>query len=221
MVFQDRKGSKMLHTGCDAEESRHVQVGLADCKDGIHWEKFSGNPVSCCSDPTNLNEFGRYETEGWGLILDKNRHYLSFKLVRSRRRQISLACSENLVDWEELGRVLPSSGLPWQVGYIRYSAWPFKCEGNTPVFASVSDVNYAKSRLGLWRIHGPSEDIERTEFLGFMLESSDWCKNEIDTPWVLRQADGLCLVSTGGRSARNKCQEGLALLDIGGLHEPS
>jgi predicted GH43/DUF377 family glycosyl hydrolase len=215
MVLTDQESWKMLFTGCDSPECYHFQLGLATSEDGIHWTKFAENPVFSSRDPHNVNMFGNHETEGWGLMQQDNHYFLFHNSVTRKPREISIARSRDLIEWEEIGRVLSSSGLPWQLGYMKYCAWPFEHNGETYLLASVTDVNYAVSRIGLWKIEGSLDHIKHVQLLGYLRDSSDWCRREVDTPYVLSHENNL-ICYYGGRDENNKWTEGLARINLGG-----
>ena len=218
IVWKARTHWKMIFTGCDALDSSHYQVGLAVSSDGVNWEKFEGNPVFEDHNPANINRFGEHETEAWGLIKDGEENYLFYNPVSRKPRQIWIAHSKDLIAWKPISTspVLPSAGFPWQLGYMKYCAWPFRHNEFTYLAASVSNVGYTKSRMGLWRIYGPLSSIKNTEFLGYLTDASSvWCEEEVDAPCILEDAGGnklLCYYS--GRSKSGEWTEGLVFFTL-------
>jgi len=208
---------KMIFTGCDALDSSHYQIGLALSSDGISWTKFRGNPVFDDRNPDSINRFKQHETEGWGLIKDEDAYYLFYNPVSHKPRQIWIAQSTDLIVWKPISTrpMLPSAGFSWQSRYMKYCAWPFRHREYTYLVASVSNVSYTKSKMGLWRIHGPLSSIKQLEFLGYILRTSTgWCEEEVDTPCILKDTESeklFCYYS--GRSG-GKWTEGLAFMDI-------
>jgi len=218
IIWRESTCWKMIFTGCAALDSSHYQVGLALSSDGISWTKFKDNPVFDDLNPANINRFGQHETEGWGLIKDKGGYYLFYNPVSRKPRQIWIARSTDLVVWKPVSTrpVLQSVGFSWQLGYMKYCAWPFRHKGYMYLVASVSNVSYTKSRMGLWRIHGPLSSIKHIEFLGYILETStDWCEGEVDAPCILKDTESkklFCYYS--GRSKNGEWTEGLCWFNL-------
>ena len=221
IVWKENASWKMIFTGCDAFDSSHYQIGLALSSDGISWTKFEGNPVFDDLNPANTNRFGQHETEGWGLIRDEDGYYLFYSPVSRKPRQIWIAHSTDLIAWKPVSTrpVLPSEGFPWQLGYMKYCGWPFRHKGFMYLIAPVSNVNYTKSRMGLWRMLGPLSCIRRKEFLGYTIEaSSGWCEKEVDAPYVLEDTESKKLFFYySGRSSSEVWTEGLAFFNLEGL----
>jgi len=216
MVWKEKGSWKMLFTGCYSPRSMHFQVGLAQSQDGTSWTKFKGNPVLNSDHAWDLNRFQRHETEGWGLLVNNSRYYLFYNPVTRKPRQVGVAMSYDLISWEFLfpHAILPSEGFPWELGYMKYCAFPFEYGKYTYLFASVSDVNYSKSKIGLWRLIGSLPSTKGIEFLGYVLGTSgEWCKREVDTPFLVSDfSSDRLFCYYGGRSVRNEWTEGLALI---------
>lgn len=217
IVLREGTSWKMIFTGCDTLDSSHYQVGLALSSDGTAWTKFKDNPVFDDLNPANINRFGQHETEGWGLMKDEGSYYLFYNPVSRKPRQIWIAQSKDLVAWKPLSArpVLPSTGLPWQLGYMKYCAWPFRHKEYTHLVASVSNVNYTKSRMGLWRMCGPLCSIKHIEFLGYILETSTgWYEEEVDTPCILQETENRKLLCYYGGRSKGKWTEGLCWINL-------
>jgi len=218
VVWKEGASWKMMFTGCDALDSSHYQVGLAQSSDGINWTKYKNNPVFNDLNPTSKNKFGQYETEGWGLMNDKTGYYLFYNTVTRKPRQVSIAHSTDLISWTPVSKnpVLLRKGFSWQLGYMKYCAWPFRQGKYFYCLASVSNAEYTKSKIGLWRIEGPLNSIRKVEFLGYVLErSAEWCTKELDTPYTIKDIESKrihCYYS--GRSSSGNWTEGLAFTDM-------
>lgn len=218
IVRKEGSSWRMIFTGCDALDSSHYQVGLALSSDGISWTKFKGNPVFVDLNPANMNRFRQHETEGWGLIKDKDGYFLFYNPVSHKPRQVWIVYSTDLISWKPVSTrpVLPSAGLRWQLGYMKYCAWPFRHKEYTYLVASVSNISYSKSRMGLWQIHGPLFSIKRIEFLGYIIETSTgWCGEEVDAPYILKDTESkklFCYYS--GRSKNGEWTEGLCWFNL-------
>lgn len=222
LVRKEKELWKMIFTGCDRHGSMHFQIGLAFSDDGTHWIKSEKNPVYSNSNTWTINSWGKHETEGWGLIYDGDQYSLLYNSVTRRPRQIGLATSKDLICWKELAKpVLPSEGFPWELGYMKYCAYPFRFQENIYILCAVSNMNYGKSRIGLWRI----DSFERAQyraFLGYVLDTSPpWCHKEVDTPFVVlgKNEDEQCKLFCyyGGKSKQNEWHIGVVLLDLAAL----
>jgi predicted GH43/DUF377 family glycosyl hydrolase len=218
IVWRLKSSWKMIFTGCDSSNSLHFQVGLAESRDGIYWTKFKDNPVFNSRNDWDLNRFGNHETEGWGLLSDNNRYYLFYNPVTRLPRQVGVAMSHDLVSWKTpiSHAILPSEGFPWETGHMKYCAWPFRFKEDIYLLASASDLNYFKSRIGLWRLVGSLPEVKSVDFIGYVLgTNSDWCRKEVDTPFVVfEESDKRPFCYYGGRSVRNKWTEGAAFIDM-------
>jgi len=223
IVWKEKASWKMIFTGCDSRNNMHFQVGLAESQDGISWTKFKGNPVFNSRNSWDLNRFQKHETEGWGLLINHSRYYLFYNPVTRLPRQVGVASSQDLISWESLfpHPIVPTEGFPWELGYMKYCAWPFKFGKYTYLLASVSDAIYTKSKIGLWRLVGSLPSVEGIEFLGYILgTAAEWCKREVDTPFLVSDvSSGRLLCYYGGRSIRNEWAEGVALIDMEELVE--
>jgi len=220
IVWRDTGAWKMMFTGCDSQYS-HFQLGLASSSDGVNWEKSKRNPVFSSCNSWTLNSHGKHETEGWGLLFDGHEYSLLYNPVMRRPRQIGLATSEDLLSWKERpDPILPSKGLPWQLGYMKYCAHIFKSNEGIYLLYAVSNMNYSKSRIGLSRLSS-LKDARNMQFLGYVADtSSSWCRKEVDTPFVVRDAaHGRILCYYGGRSERNEWHEGSISIDLEALNK--
>lgn len=217
ITWKENRSWKMIFTGCDSPYSQHRQVGLAESEDGIVWRKFDGNPVYSNNNPSTVNLFGQYETEAWGLLVERNRYYLFYNPVNHRPRQVFIAESSDLISWKAISTrpILPSKGFPWSLGYMKYCAWPFKYEDDLYVLAATSDLNYTQSKIGLWKLVGEICSTTTAEFIGYITgASAEWCKKEVETPFVVHDSErGRILCYYAGRSARNEWNEGLATIN--------
>ncbi len=213
-VWKDQECWRMIFTGCDALNSSHYQIGVAQSPDGVQWSKSRDNPIFCDSNPLNVNIYGKPETEAWGLSGDKNGYYLLYNTVSRKPRQVYVAYSRDLISWKPLSStpLLPSEGLPSQLGYMKYCGYSCRHGQHYFVAAAVSDKEYKKSAIGLWRMTSLVPGKEK-EFLGYILEAGDgWCRRELDTPFFIRNPNDVrvCLYF-GGRSNTNNWTEGVAL----------
>ncbi len=147
---------RMWYTGFDGER---YAIGYAESPDGIHWERYPGNPVLF---PTGLG----WEREGVGfptVIRVDGRYYMYFTMLKRARAHrdaaIGLAISDDGVRWERVGPVL----LPGSAG-----VWDSRAAVSPEVFVSGDGtwhMLYAGGRDfpgdpdGRWAIlHAESED---------------------------------------------------------------
>ena len=219
MVWKEDDRWLMLFTGNDDMVREHYQVGLGESRDGLKWT-ISASPVFCDPGPESRNRSGRQETEGWGLLRDGTGYYLLYNTVSRKPREVRVAHSRDLTSWKSIrsSPLLGSSGFPWNLGFMKYCAWPFMRRGKLYVVAAVSDVWYRKSRLGLWQMSSITQ-AEPPEFLGYVLQpSSPWCEKEVDTPIVVdAEEEPKLRCYFGGRSKLNNWSEGLAFVDLEAL----
>ncbi len=217
IVWKEKSSWKMLFTGCDSPHNRHYQVGLAESQDGIAWKECENNPVYDNDNPSTMNLNGQHETEAWGLLREGDKYYLFFNSVTSKPRQVYIAESSNLKSWKAVSAspILPSQNHPWSLDFMKYCAFPFKYESNLYLLAAMSDFNYHRSRIGLWRLEGGVFPAVNVRFVGYAIgTSSEWCKREVDTPFAVYDAASQKLSCYyGGRSAKNRWAEGVAIVN--------
>jgi predicted GH43/DUF377 family glycosyl hydrolase len=218
-VWRDGASWKMIFTGCDSLDS-YFQIGLASSIDGIKWEKSRRNPIFSSCNSWTLNSLGKHETEGWGLLFDGREYSLLYNPVTRKPRQVGLATSKDLVSWQEFPEpILPSHGFPWELGYMKYCAHVFKSKEGFYLLCAMSNMSYSKSRIGVWRMSSLGK-TRKKQFLGYVVDTSfEWCKMEVDTPFVIEDAGNrriLCYY--GGRSKQNQWNEGLISIDLEALN---
>jgi predicted GH43/DUF377 family glycosyl hydrolase len=218
IVWKEDNSWKMLFTGVDSPQKRHHQVGLAESQDGITWKEFKGNPVYCNNYPSTRNIHGQFETEAWGVLHERDRYYLFYNSVTTKPRQVYVAESADLKSWKPVSAnpILLSEGHPWSLGFMKYCAFPFKHHDDWYLLAATSDLNYHRSRIGLWRLRDITFSAMGAEFVGYVLGTShDWCKREVEAPFPIYDAGNKKLLCYyGGRSVQNIWTEGLAVIDV-------
>ncbi|MGA2460007.1 MAG: hypothetical protein ABSF82_01100 [Candidatus Bathyarchaeia archaeon] len=212
VVWQGSGKWNMIFTGHN--RGGHYQIGYAESDDGISWTKSNDNPCFC--DPTlGKNRAGLPETEGWGLLRSDSKYSLLYNTVTIKPRQIFVAESTNLIDWTPLSSdpLIPSEGMPSELGYMKYCAWPARVKGQLLVFVATSNEDYSKSALGVWKMKSSLENTEN-EFLGYLTNPyEDWCAAELDTPFIvddMLESDRGIRMFYGGRGRNNKWYEGTA-----------
>jgi hypothetical protein len=210
VVWKDREVWNMIFTGI---ASNHYQIGLAQSDDGLEWFKSRHNPVFCSSRRSSVNAFGKPETEGWGLFSDDSGYYLLHNSVTKKPREVYVAHSRDLISWKSPSSLplLASEGHSFQLGYMKYCAWPYRLGEHFLIFSAVSNKRYSKSAIGLWRT-GSLVGTEKPEFLGYIVKQTPgWCEKEVDTPFVVNnQENGDILCYLGGRSRHHRWTEGIA-----------
>lgn len=99
---------------------------------------------------------------------------------------------------------------------MKYCACPLKFGKHTYLLASVSNADYTKSKIGLWRLIGSLSSVKGIEFLGYLLgTSAGWCERELDTPFLVSDlSTDRLLCYYAGRSAKNEWTEGAALINM-------
>jgi predicted GH43/DUF377 family glycosyl hydrolase len=212
VVWKEGKVWNMMYTGT---LSNHYQIGLAQSSDGLNWIKSPHNPVFSSSNRSNLNSFGKPETEGWGLLSDDSGYYLLHNSVTKKPREVYVAHSRDLISWKSLSNLplLASEGNSLQLGYMKYCAWPYKLGKDFVIFSAVSNKRYTKSAIGLWKTRSLVQ-TDKPEFLGYLTrQTSDWCKKESDTPFVVNNEEtGDTLCYFGGRGKHHRWTEGIAYI---------
>lgn len=213
-VWKDEDTWRMVFTGCDYED--HYQVGVARSADGILWEKWERNPVF--SDwRCGLNRFGRAETEAWGIAKIGSKYVMLYNTVTIKPRQIYGAESADLVKWKRIKQrpLIPSEGRPSELGYMKYCASSLVVAGSNYIFAAVSDKEYNKSAIGLWKVDALL-DGGRPRFVGYVVRAGEeWCKMEVDMPFTVCGTAGESARNIhlyfGGKAVDNRWAEGMAL----------
>jgi hypothetical protein len=97
--------------------------------------------------------------------------------------------------------VTVASGMAWSADSGMFRACSVRC--------------YSNGRIGLWKLSKTVSSVI-SKFIGYLLSTSyQWCKREVDTPFVIHESEeGKLLCYYGGRS-RNIWTEGLAIFDKG------
>jgi predicted GH43/DUF377 family glycosyl hydrolase len=210
IVWKENELWNMIFTGI---RSNCYQIGIAQSNDGLKWNKSRYNPVFCSSIGSNVNRFGKPETEGWGLFFDESGYYLLHNSVMKKPREVYVAHSQDLVSWKEISSfpLLASEGHWFQLGYMKYCAWPLKFHEHFLIFSAVSDRRYKKSAIGLWKINSLLKH-DKAEFLGYILKQRPgWQERELDTPYLISNPEnGYINCYFGGRSRKNTWTEGVA-----------
>jgi hypothetical protein len=136
-----------------------------------------------------------------------------YNSVTKKPREVYVAYSRDLVSWKSPSSLplLASQGYSFQLGYMKYCAWPLKLGESFLVFSAVSNKRYSKSALGLWRTRNLL-GTEKPEFLGYITrQRPGWSEKEVDTPFVVNNQDtGKILCYFGGRSRHRRWTEGIA-----------
>ena len=222
VVWKDNdKKYKMIFTGCDKYlGSSHYQIGLAKSDNGRDWEKSGYNPIFNDKNRLFKNHWKKHETEAWGFFRDQTGYYLLYNAVSKKPRQIFIAHSSNLFDWKPMSKkpILASEGTKGELGYMKYCACISKWRDWFYIASAVSNEDYSKSAIGLWKLEGLSPTSDKA-FLGYILGTTDdWNRAELDTPFLVpRKSDAPlfdCYYS--GRSLQNKWTLGVAtgILDV-------
>ncbi|HXD08480.1 MAG TPA: hypothetical protein VN653_00355 [Anaerolineales bacterium] len=91
-VFQTADGWIMIYRGVSDSRGANMKLGLATSKDGIHWERYSGNPIFKPSDIKGSRQF-------WftNVVLKDDVIYLFVEGDISQTTQIYLATHEGTV----------------------------------------------------------------------------------------------------------------------------
>jgi predicted GH43/DUF377 family glycosyl hydrolase len=215
VVWKEGNSWKMLFTGCDSPSNMHFQVGLAESDDGITWRKSNRNPVFDDTHKSTVNHFGQHETEAWGFLHEEDNYYLFYSSITRKPRQVYVAQSSDLMAWKAISDrpVLPSEGSPWSLGYMKYCGWPFRYEKDWYLLAAMSNRQYTKSVIGLWKLQGAVSSIS-PKFIGYLADtSSQWCKNEVEAPFAIHKLEERKILCYYGGRSKNVWAEGLAIFD--------
>ena len=88
------------------------RLGVASSHDGIHWAKYSGNPVLPLGAPGSFDERGLREP----MVLPISRGFALLYTGHDARdtRRIGLALSPDGIRWQKTGVVLDVSRTPWE-----------------------------------------------------------------------------------------------------------
>lgn len=213
VVWNESGKWHMMFTGYNREA--HYQVGYAESDDGISWTKARDNPRFCDSS-LGHNKAGVPETEGWGLLKSASNYFLLYNTVTIKPRQIFVAKSTNLTDWAPTSSapLIPSEGMPDDLGYMKYCAWPACLKGQLFVFVATSNESYSKSAIGVWELDSLDHNAKKG-FVGYLMNPNEnWCAAELDTPFVmenLKEPDQVYMYFAG-RSTNNNWYEGLSTL---------
>ena len=94
---------RMWYTGFDGER---YAIGYAESRDGLHWERYPGNPVLASAG-------GEWDREGVGfpaVVRVGDGYYMYFTMLKRARAHrdaaVGLAISDDGVSWERVGPVL-------------------------------------------------------------------------------------------------------------------
>jgi predicted GH43/DUF377 family glycosyl hydrolase len=114
VVLKDNNQYKIYYAGCSSNTGP-LATGLATSIDGIHWEKYSNNPV--------IQGSGQYYALALTEVIKKDSMYigyLSYNNVRpGPNEKIGMATSYNGINWVMYsGNPILTATLPWEGGSI-------------------------------------------------------------------------------------------------------
>lgn len=216
-VWKEGATWKMIYTATGP----YPQAGYAYSTDGVHWQRYSGNPV--------LTPSGGWESGGnevWGVMKVGSTYYAWYSpwaggAPPTPLRQIGLATSTDLINWnKDPNNPIFSASSP---DYGRYCACPFKFKDYYYMLMPYGWQN-ATYKFELFRDSNPTFYPEDRTSLGWVMslgKIGKWDSYFMDTPYVatnnitkvLDEGNMLVYYSGTGNSAMTPYGTGLVVLD--------
>ncbi len=143
VIVEDGKFSMLYRA--EGEDTGEGAIGLAFSKDGIHFERYSNNPVM-------VREYD-YEKEGIEdprIVKFSDTYYLTYTSADARTPgNICLATSTDLINWDKKGEILQPRSGAWNSHQIKAGAIvPEKINGKYVMYFQ-GEAEAWKTRVGI------------------------------------------------------------------------
>jgi hypothetical protein len=182
----------MLYTGIDSDNGNYV-VGCAESVNASSWSKRLA-PI--------FHDSRLGSTEVWGFLERKDDYIVLYNSLTSPNcRQVYAASTKDFLRWTvSEDPLLPSEGVPDDIGFMKYCADLTFQDDWYYITASTSNGFYTKNAIGLWRTKRLDE---QPEYLGEIIQrDAEWKKWEIDTPRIVHYNDKIRIYYSGRAEGR-------------------
>ena len=142
VIVNDGKFSMLYRA--EGEDTGTGAIGLAFSKDGIHFERYSNNPVM-------VREYD-YEKEGVEdprLVKFGETYFLTYTGTGIQTSTLCLATSTDLIKWEKKGKILPPRNGTWNSHQIKAGAIVPEKINSKYVMYFQGEMEAWKARVGI------------------------------------------------------------------------